>query len=337
MDKVVDFGCSFAPEKDRDHCYQFGAVNTNNPELCEKIQGKDFEYSNPPKDKCYLLLANKTNDPRYCGKMNGGFYSYEPEECYQIVAQNTKNPNVCKELKGTEKTNCLKAFKLPYNYFEKVETKNETKNKSIREPLQEPNPEELNLKPASTDNLSDRTKLVLANLKEKQKNEIKSLAKESYKNLQKQNKVPEPPKSNNPEEEKSYLEKAWDWIGWGAQKAKDTLGDEAGKGVKAVATGKEIYDYGKDTLEAKEAIDKVNKKISENKISENRGNLLKVGYGLGKAVKWVASKVPIIGDTAGTVADESFKTSMKFGEKLAEHATKTDKCIEDPLADDCID
>ncbi|MEM3610446.1 MAG: hypothetical protein QW076_06140, partial [Candidatus Anstonellales archaeon] len=76
MDKVVDFGCSFAPEKDRDHCYQFGAVNTNNPELCEKIQGKDFEYSNPPKDKCYLLLANKTNDPRYCGKMNGGFYSY---------------------------------------------------------------------------------------------------------------------------------------------------------------------------------------------------------------------------------------------------------------------
>lgn len=403
------FGCQFAPEDDKDHCYQFAAREATDPSLCEKIKGTGFTYSNPPKDKCYLQVANKTNNADLCSNIEGGPMSYTPSECITNVAKNTKDPTVCQDLTGEARRSCIIAAggnpdviqkeqdtDVHTNTTESTEsesTDGKKEEKSQQNPTEqteqstsqskqgktgqdlstepkttdggseendgsgpdkntdaknvipkaeaeatiekEPEYTKMGLEPADPSKISKRTKAGIGSMGDHAADALSKASSESFDKLASQKKIPIPP--SEPQKEPGYLERAWDWMGWGAQKGSDALGDSAPDSMKNAAKGKEITDYGKDVLDAKGSFDKVNNDIKKGKYTKSRGKLLKVGYGLGKGVKWIASKVPIVGDTAGTIADESFKATMGFGKKLANRATKQDKCIDDPLADECID
>lgn len=68
---------------DSDHCFQGAAVQEANPDGCEKVTGKDFTGSNPPRDKCFLQIAGNTGDPSSCSRIEGGLMSYSEEECVE--------------------------------------------------------------------------------------------------------------------------------------------------------------------------------------------------------------------------------------------------------------
>jgi hypothetical protein len=408
ISQIGSFGCQFAPEDDKDHCYQFAAKEAGDPSLCEKIKGEGFKGSNPPKDKCYLQVANKTKDASHCANMQGGFYSYEPSECYQMIAKENQDPELCKNVPkfdgsyDTMNINqgaCLSGAGASPDYFDSKDTEDKesikqenqdsetdeskedtqektdsdkeddsktttqdtdatknaeskksnpdsddssSKTKTPQEDVKKTSADE-QTKPQETKTTSESKTKQAESPKPKTTEQIKASAEadiskinaEIKGQLEKQEKIPIPP--TEPQKQPGYLERAWNWVGWGAQKGSDALGDNAPDSMKKVGKGKEIYDYGQDVIDAKSSFDNVNKEVEKKTVSKGRGKLLKVGYGLGKGVKWIASKVPIIGDTAGTIADESFKATMGFGKKLAKRATKQDKCIDDPLADECID
>lgn len=77
--------CEWAP--DTDHCYQFTAIQSWNPDECEKIKWRKFQdyWSNPPKDKCYLTIAQNKQDHTICSKIKWWFMSYTKEECEKRV------------------------------------------------------------------------------------------------------------------------------------------------------------------------------------------------------------------------------------------------------------
>lgn len=68
---------------DSDHCFQGAAVQEADPDGCEKVTGKDFAGSNPPRDKCFLQIASNTGDPSSCSRIEGGLMSYSEEECVE--------------------------------------------------------------------------------------------------------------------------------------------------------------------------------------------------------------------------------------------------------------
>ena len=233
--------------------------------------------------------------------------------------------------------------KTPETTTKTTVAKQEVKNKiEIKEaPKTEKEKRELidqsGIRPANVERISSRMSQVLANLPAKSQKEVSSAAKVMQTKIESSGKIPEP---SNSESSEGFLSKAWNWITWGAGKAKDVKeasGEEASKASGYLDTAGKATEVYKDVNEASEAFDRVNDKINSNKITQEQGRLLKVGYALGKAVKWVCKKIPVVGDAAGDVADGAFRAGMKTGEKIAEHTTKTNKCIDDPLSDDCID
>lgn len=93
---VMEVFCETGP--DSDHCYQAAAVQESDPNNCEKIEGKDFKFSNPPKDKCFLQIAGNSGDPSVCDNIEGGMMSYSQEECLESVFKN-HNVEDCKDAK----------------------------------------------------------------------------------------------------------------------------------------------------------------------------------------------------------------------------------------------
>ncbi|MEM4158588.1 MAG: hypothetical protein QXH71_02520 [Candidatus Anstonellaceae archaeon] len=364
LDKVVKFSCGFAGEES-DHCLQFGAVQTSNPELCEEVVGKKFSSygSNPPKDKCYLLIANKTNDPKLCDKIEGGLYSYTKEECLANIAKNLGDPKICNQITTEEeKRACLNAAMLNPKYILKTEqeqkeqqptqqdkqdlkqTNNEIQlNKTLKEEkIREDDKTtlaDLKLKPAAENKISSRTKEILEKMPQDSKEQLKQAAEQKEQLIAQTEKILPPPQNPiSKDQQESYLSKAWSWVGWGGEKATDVyegVGEKAPTSINVISTASKGTEAIKDLSELGESYNRVNEQIEKGKITSSQGQLLKTGYALGKGIKWVAKNVPIVGDTVGEVADKSFEAGMKFGEKLAEHTTKTNKCIEDPLSDDC--
>jgi hypothetical protein len=101
---LIELSCLFM--EDRDHCYQAAAIQKADPYGCEKVSGKDFKGSNPPRDKCYLLIAENTGDYGPCEFIKGGPLSYTKEECIMSVAVGTDDPAGCKKLSGQDLSSC---------------------------------------------------------------------------------------------------------------------------------------------------------------------------------------------------------------------------------------
>lgn len=105
-----DIACDFNP--DSDHCYQFSAVQSGDPEICEKIEGESFKGQNPPKDKCFLMTAVNLGKYEICDQIEGGLNSYSKEQCVMNVAVAKKDIEQCKKLTSEDlKIEC--AEKIP--------------------------------------------------------------------------------------------------------------------------------------------------------------------------------------------------------------------------------
>lgn len=96
--------CDFLP--DADHCNQSAAVQNGDPYGCEKIKGKGFKGSNPPRDKCYLMIAENTGDFEACDFIRGGPLSYTKEQCVTGTAVKHEDPEGCRNLSGAEFNRC---------------------------------------------------------------------------------------------------------------------------------------------------------------------------------------------------------------------------------------
>lgn len=103
---LMELSCILVP--DPDHCYQSAAVQNADPSGCEKVEGKGFKESNPPRDKCYLTIANNTGDTRSCDKIEGGIMSYTKDECYGSSAENMEDPDLC--LGAPDEAGCRSDF-----------------------------------------------------------------------------------------------------------------------------------------------------------------------------------------------------------------------------------
>lgn len=106
LSQLEDIACLLLP--DSDHCYQSSAMQSGNPDDCERIKGEKFKDtgSNPPKDKCYLNIAENTGNLEVCKRIKGGLMSYTQEECFLGVAIKFENPAGCKMLTGSLKSDC---------------------------------------------------------------------------------------------------------------------------------------------------------------------------------------------------------------------------------------
>lgn len=85
----------FWGERGEDHCYQWVAVKTENPETCEKIPGTGFTGQNPPKDKCYMRIAANTGNPDLCEQAKGGLNGYDRADCYHHMGEKGNDPDKC--------------------------------------------------------------------------------------------------------------------------------------------------------------------------------------------------------------------------------------------------
>ena len=83
------------------------AIQEGQVEECEKIEGKKFVGSNPPRDKCYLIIAENTGDLSACDQIKGGLMSYTREECILGASIKFLDPSGCQKLAGADKTECV--------------------------------------------------------------------------------------------------------------------------------------------------------------------------------------------------------------------------------------
>ncbi len=104
LGSLIELSCLLSD--DPDHCYQAAAVQNSDPYGCEKVLGKGFEGSNPPRDKCYLEIAENTGDYSACDFIKGGVMSYTKQECIATAAIAHNDPAGCRKLTGPDFENC---------------------------------------------------------------------------------------------------------------------------------------------------------------------------------------------------------------------------------------
>lgn len=90
--------CDLAP--DSDHCFQWSAVQSGSPDVCDKIKWTKFKdwWSNPPRDKCYMTIAMNKWDYNICSKIKWWMMSYTKDECISQTAIKQDDPNWCSKL-----------------------------------------------------------------------------------------------------------------------------------------------------------------------------------------------------------------------------------------------
>jgi len=92
------------------HCIQDAAVQSGNPDECDKVAQKDeFKKagSNPPRDKCVMMNAMNAEDPDMCSKVKGGLMSYSKEDCEKSVAETATKPQTCTAMAGDAAATCV--------------------------------------------------------------------------------------------------------------------------------------------------------------------------------------------------------------------------------------
>ncbi|MFA5185143.1 MAG: hypothetical protein WC551_01525 [Patescibacteria group bacterium] len=105
---LAAFTCQFSP--DSPHCYQDAAVQSGNPEDCNKVaQKEEFKKlgSNPPQDKCKMMVAANKEDPSICNTLKGGAMSYTKEDCEGTVADTATKPSTCSAMSGSAVGTCV--------------------------------------------------------------------------------------------------------------------------------------------------------------------------------------------------------------------------------------
>ena len=250
------------------------------------------------------------------------------------------------------------------NEEDKTETKDEEKREEVKEKRQikklvknkdeiKTIIEELKLNSDNLNLLDSKMELVLVNLPSSAKEEISSNMTTLETKIKSTPIILNPPEISNQQNEKEifskfeeYLFTAWDWTGWLAEKTSDIIegvGEalerqnipkvEVPEKIDILSKTQKVTEAFKDLDEVSKAFREIDLKIWLNKMSSEQGKLLKAGYGLGKAVKWLCKKLPVFGDESGEAIDGSFQAALKAGEKIAEHTFKTNKCIENP--DEC--
>jgi len=346
----------------KDKCYLRIANETGDASLCSKMKGGDYSYE---PSECYYDIAVNTGDPSLCDNVPAWDGSYKTMNINKgmCLANAKASPNYDANATNAaveNKTITTNATSAGTNITTNATTSgtngttsggtnvSTSKSTTTRQPATiKPAPTtepaktsaatDAGMKPADPSKISDKGAQIATNLPASAKSDVKSATIASSSATQTSGTVPEPTSSDK-EQPEGYLSKAWNWITWSGGKAadvKEAAGEEApiAGGLKTAGTVTEVI---KDTSEISDSFNGVNDQIKSGAITQNQGKLLKVGYGLGKGIKWVAKNVPIVGDTVGDVADGAFQTGMKAGEKIAAHTTKTNKCIDDPLSDDCI-
>ncbi len=91
-----------------------------------------------------------------------------------------------------------------------------------------------------------------------------------------------------------------------------------------------------DLREVRDSMAKVDADVKAGKYNENRGNILKGTAVLGKTIKVVVDKVPVVGWAGGEVVDKTFGTVIKVATTRAETGTRWDCCYADPASDCCF-
>jgi FtsZ-binding cell division protein ZapB len=105
---LAAYGCQFS--SDSPHCYQDAAVQSGNPDDCDKVaQKEEFKKlgSNPPQDKCRMMVAANKEDPKICGALKGGPMSYTKEDCEETIAQTATRPETCGQISGSAVGTCV--------------------------------------------------------------------------------------------------------------------------------------------------------------------------------------------------------------------------------------
>jgi len=83
----IEAGCAAVPDKD--HCYQYAAVEQGNPDVCDKI------VRDAPRSKCFVMIARDTTNKTICERITPGEGTYDKEDCYQLIALETKDVAYC--------------------------------------------------------------------------------------------------------------------------------------------------------------------------------------------------------------------------------------------------
>jgi len=346
----------------KDKCYLRVASATNDASLCSKMKGGVYSYE---PGECYNNVAINTGVPALCDNVpafDGGYSTmninkancirqakaspnYKPpqEDGAQngSVAAGAGTPRV---VKGTAASGSTPADSKSGSTTKTASAASGARQPAPIKDAPKTDPEKSaaiagsGTTPADPTKLTDKTNQILVNLPPAAKSDIQSASASKEGAIVATPSVPTPTKVDE-EKPEGYLSKAWNWVTWGAGKTKDVYegaGEGAPKGTGVLDKAGKLTEGYKDAVEIKDSFDSVNGKIKSGAITEGQGKLIKVGYGLGKAIKWTAKNVPIVGDAVGDVADGAFSAGMKVGEKIAEHTTKTNKCIDDPLSDECI-
>lgn len=105
---LTSYACLVSP--DAPHCYQDAAVQSGNPDDCNKVaQKEEFKElgSNPPQDKCKMMVAANKEDPKICGTLKGGLMSYSKEDCEKTIAETATKPVTCSSLQGDSAATCV--------------------------------------------------------------------------------------------------------------------------------------------------------------------------------------------------------------------------------------
>lgn len=360
-DKITGSGFTGSnPPKDK--CYLRLANETGDASLCSKMKGGMYSYE---PGECYNDVAINTGDPSLCDSVPAfdGSYStmninratclrearaspnYKPPEGSAQNGSAVGGANASGAAKGTSGAGSAPSESAAKSTVSKpVPSASGAKTPAPIKDAPKTDSEKSaaiassGTTPADPSKMDEKTGKILVNLPPAAKSDIRSASGSKESAVTSTPAVPTPAKADE-EQPEGYLSKAWGWLTWGAGKTKDVheaAGEEAPKGTGALDTAGKITEGIKDAGELSDSFKSVNDKVKTGTITEGQGKLLKVGYGLGKAIKWTAKNVPIVGDAVGDVADGSFGAGMKAGEKIAEHTTKTNKCIDDPLSDECV-
>jgi hypothetical protein len=352
-EKITGAGFTVSdPPKDK--CFLRVANQTNDASLCSKMQGGIYSYE---PSECYNNVAINTGDPALCDNVpafDGGYSTMNINKA-NCIRQAKASPNYKpgdengSPTSGANASGAVKGTTGAKPVDSGLNTGKATSTAGAKSPVPIKDAPKTDSEksaalsssgatPADPAKIDDKTGKILVNLPTSAKSDIKSATSSKEAAVVSTPAVPAPTKSDEDQPE-GYMSKAWNWVTWGAGKTKDVYegaGDEAPTGTGALDKAGKVTEGFKDASEIKDSFDSVNGKVKSGTVTEGQGKLLKVGYGLGKAIKWTAKNVPIVGDAVGDVADGAFQAGMKAGEKIAEHTTKTNKCIDDPLSDDCV-
>lgn len=114
--------------------------------------------------------------------------------------------------------------------------------------------------------------------------------------------------------------------------------DAPGPGSKAfdaadkINKAKEVI---QDINEVRESIRKLEQKVKAGEVRGDHGRMLKGTVILGKGLKLVVDKVPIVGWAGAEVVDKTFGVVVKVGSEFAKTTSTWDCCTQDPAADCC--